>query len=256
MTIVSKNITQGKKIYFISDCHLGIPDYKSSLAREKKLVALLESIEPDAQEIYLLGDIFDFWFEYRHVVPKGYVRLLGKLAQLTDKGITINFFTGNHDMWVRNYFKDELGLRLYNAAILCNYEGKTFYIAHGDGLGPGDYGYKFLKKIFSNFLCKWLFARLHPNFAYSLALFFSRRSRLARGETDSIYLGEEKERLICYAKNYLKTHDVDYFIFGHRHLPLDINIGKNSRYLNIGDWFSNFSYVVFDGQDVFLKKFE
>jgi len=256
LSIISKNITPGKNIYFISDCHLGIPDYKSSLIREKKLVAWLDTIESDAQEIYLLGDIFDFWFEYKHVVPKGYVRLLGKLAQLTDKGITVNFFTGNHDMWVKNYFKDELGLRIYKYAVFCNYEGSTFFIAHGDGLGPGDYSYKFLKIFFSNPICKWLFARLHPNFAYSLALFFSRRSRLARGETDSIYLGEEKERLICYAKNFLKKNDVDFFIFGHRHLPLDIKIGQKSRYLNIGDWFRNYTYVVFDGKEVQLKKFE
>lgn len=256
MSIISKNIAQGKSIYFVSDCHLGIPDYKSSLAREKKLVAWLDAIEHDAQEIYLLGDIFDFWFEYKHVVPKGYVRLLGKLAQLTDKGITVNFFTGNHDMWVKNYFKDELGLRIYKSSVLCNYESKIFYIAHGDGLGPGDYSYKLLKKVFSNRMCKWFFARLHPNFAYSLALFFSRRSRLARGESDNVFLGEAKERLICYANNYLKNNNIDFFIFGHRHLPLDIKIDQKSRYLNIGDWFRNYTYVVFDGKEVYLKKFE
>ena len=255
MKIIKKDIVPGKKIYFISDSHLGIPDYKSSLKREILLVKFLNEIKDDAQEIYLMGDIFDFWFEYKYVVPKGYVRLLGKLAELTDAGITVNFFTGNHDMWIRNYFKDELNLRIYKKPIVCDYNDKTFFIAHGDGLGKGDQGYKFLKKIFSNGLCKWLFARLHPDFAFAIALLFSRRSRLARGNSDSIFLGQDKERLILYAEACVKDNKIDFFIFGHRHLPLDMELSNKSRYINIGDWYSNFSYVVFDGSEVSLKKY-
>lgn len=255
MKTIKKDIDTGKKVYFVSDCHLGIPDYKSSLKREKLLVGFLDDIKNDAQEIYLLGDIFDFWFEYKYVVPKGYVRLLGKLAELTDAGITVNFFTGNHDMWIKSYFKDELNLRIYKNPLICEYNNKNFFIAHGDGLGRGDISYKFLKKIFSNSFCKWSFARLHPNFAFWLAFLFSRRSRIARGNSDSIYLGKDKERLILYAKEYYKNNKIDYFIFGHRHLPIDIDIDGNFRYLNIGDWFSNFSYVEYDGNVVSLKKY-
>ncbi len=255
MNIIKKDIVADKKIYFISDSHLGIPDYKNSLKREKLLVKFLDEIKEDAQEIYLLGDIFDFWFEYKYVVPKGYVRLLGKLAEITDAGITVNFFTGNHDMWIKNYFKDELNLRIYKEPIVCDYNDKIFFIAHGDGLGRGDVSYKLMKMIFSNSICKWLFARLHPNFAFTIALLFSRRSRLARGNSDSIFLGQDKERLILYAEEFSKNDKVDFFIFGHRHLPMDMKLKGSNRYLNIGDWFSNFSYVLFDGKEVSLKKY-
>lgn len=255
MKTLKKDIPSGKKIYFISDCHFGIPDYNSSLKREKLLVKFLDEIKYDAREIYLLGDIFDFWFEYKYVVPKGYVRLLGKLAEITDAGITVNFFTGNHDMWVRNYFKDELHLHIYKKPVICNYNGKIFFIGHGDGIGPGDSSYKFIKKVFSNSLCKWLFARLHPNFAIKVALLFSHRSRIARGNSDSIFLGIEKERLILFSKEFSKNNKVDYFVFGHRHLPMDLEIDSSFRYVNIGDWYSNFSYVMYDGEEVFLKKY-
>ena len=255
MNIVKKDIEPNKKIYFISDAHLGIPDYNNSLKREKLLVKFLDDIKNDAQEIYLLGDIFDFWFEYKYVVPKGYVRLLGKLAELTDAGITVNFFTGNHDMWIKNYFKDELNLRIYKEPIMCDYNNKIFFIAHGDGLGRGDISYKLMKRIFSNRFCKWLFARLHPNFAFALALLFSRRSRLSRGNSDNVFLGKDKERLILYAEKLSETEIIDFFIFGHRHLPMDLTLSDKNKFLNIGDWFSNYSYIVFDGEDVSLKKY-
>lgn len=244
-----------KNIYFVSDCHLGVPDYKSSLSREKMLVKWLDEIKNNAKEIYLLGDIFDFWFEYKSVVPKGFVRLLGKLAELTDEGIIINFFTGNHDMWVKDYFTKELNIKIIRESIIKQYGPYKFFIAHGDGLGPDDKGYKFLKKIFSNPLCKWLFSILHPNVGYGIANYFSRKSRIANENYDEIFLGEDKERLIIYAKEILEKENYDFFIFGHRHLPLDIKIGNNSRYINLGDWVSNFTYVVFDGNNLELKKY-
>ena len=244
----------GGKIYFASDFHLGVPTYEKSLEREKAIVRWLEMAEQDAAEIYLVGDVFDFWFEYKTVVPRGFVRLLGKLAQMTDKGIPIHFFTGNHDMWTFDYLEKEIGLKVHRAPIVVNYAGKSFMIGHGDGLGPGDNGYKFLKKVFANPLCKWLFARLHPNFGTGLALYLSRRSRIATGHIDEHFMGEENEWLICYIEDVLKKQPIDFFIFGHRHLPIDHAIGQ-ARYLNLGDWIKYNTYAVWDGQRLELVKF-
>lgn len=244
-----------KKIYFASDVHLGIPNFADSLVREKMFVAWLDEIKTDAQEIYLMGDLFDFWFEYKSVVPKGYIRLLGKLAELTDAGIKVNLFTGNHDMWLFDYLPTELNINLFRKPIERTYSGKTFYLGHGDGLGPGDYKYKFIKKVFANKVCQWLFARLHPNFAFAIANYFSQSSRIATGNADDKYLGDEKEWLVVYCKEILQTKHFDYFIFGHRHLPLDIQLSEKSRYINLGDWVRYFTYAVFDGDKIELKKF-
>lgn len=244
------------KIYFISDFHLGVPDYESSLAREKKIVQWLNTIASDASEIYILGDVFDFWFEYKHVVPKGYVRILGKLAELADSGVKLHYFTGNHDMWVFNYLPKEIGMTVYREPVRREINGKMFFIGHGDGLGPGDHGYKFIKKVFANKFCQWLFARLHPNLGIGMANFWSRKSRIATGTTDKQYLGDDKEYLVVFSKDILKKEHIDYFIFGHRHLALDIKVGEGSRYLNLGDWIKYNTYAVFDGKELTLKKFE
>ena len=243
----------GKKIYFASDFHLGVPTYEKSLEREHRIVRWLDSIRNDAEELYLLGDVFDFWFEYRTVVPRGFVRLLGKLAELSDSGIKIHYFTGNHDMWTFDYLEKELNVTIYRAPIERVYNSKTFYIGHGDGLGPGDHGYKFIKKIFASKICQWLFARLHPNFGIGIANYFSKKSRIATGTTDENFLGEEKEWLVIYSKEILAKKHFDYLIFGHRHLPLDIKI-NDSRYINLGDWIQYFTYGVFDGENFELKK--
>ncbi|MFN8154299.1 MAG: UDP-2,3-diacylglucosamine diphosphatase [Bacteroidia bacterium] len=249
-------LPHGKSIYFISDFHLGVPDHARSLEREKKIVRWLNSIRDKAAAIYLMGDVFDYWFEYKHAVPKGYVRLLGKLAELSDAGVELHYFTGNHDMWVFDYLPNEIGLQLHREPIFRDYNGKKFYLGHGDGLGPGDHGYKFIKKVFANRLAQWLFARIHPNFGISLMKYFSKKSRIATGDDDSIFLGEDKEWLVIHCKEVLKKEYFDYFIFGHRHLPLDIRLNENSRYLNLGEWISHFMYAEFDGQDVMLLKFE
>ena len=243
----------GKKIYFASDFHLGVPTYEKSLEREHRIVRWLDSIRNDAEELYLLGDVFDFWFEYRTVVPRGFVRLLGKLAELSDSGIKIHYFTGNHDMWTFDYLEKELNVTIYRAPIERVYNSKSFYIGHGDGLGPGDHGYKFIKKIFASKICQWLFARLHPNFGIGIANYFSKKSRIATGTTDEKFLGEEKEWLVIYSKEILAKKHFDYLIFGHRHLPLDIKI-NDSRYINLGDWIQYFTYGVFDGENFELKK--
>jgi UDP-2,3-diacylglucosamine hydrolase len=244
------------KTYFASDFHLGIDGRLSSLERERQIVRWLETIEADAEAIYLVGDVFDFWFEYRTVVPRGYTRLLGKLATLRDRGIPIYFFTGNHDMWVFDYFEKELDIPTYRKPIIREIQGKTFMIGHGDGLGPGDHGYKFLKKVFANPVCQWLFARFHPNFGFFLAQYWSGKSRAANPGEDQ-FLGEAGEWLLQYANEQLEQQDIDYFIFGHRHLPIDHTLKNGiSRYINLGEWLEYNSYAVFDDSGLSLQFFE
>jgi UDP-2,3-diacylglucosamine hydrolase len=247
-----------KKTYFASDFHLGIDANLTSVEREKKIVRWLNSIQNDAETIYLVGDIFDFWFEYKTVVPKGYVRLLGTLATLRDAGIKISFFTGNHDMWMFRYLEDEMGIPIHRQPIITQINGKTFFIGHGDGLGPGDHSYKFLKKIFASPLCQWLFARLHPNFGVGVATYWSHSSRAAQPTWEMEFLGEDQEWLIQYAnKKLLEQPNIDYFVFGHRHVPTDFLLKNNkSRYMNIGDWMFNYSYGVFDGEKMKIDFFE
>ena len=252
-TLTDINLLPGKKLYFASDFHLGVPNNAQSLHREKKLVQWLTDIEKDAQHIFLVGDIFDFWFEYKTVVPRGYTRLLGKIASLVDNGIHIHYFTGNHDMWTFGYLEEELGVKLYRNPIEIKVNNKSFYIGHGDGLGPGDNGYKFIKKVFASPLSQWLFARLHPNFGIGLANFWSGKSRAANGPIDEVFLGEDKEWLIIYCKEVLQKKHYDYFIFGHRHLLLDIALPNNSRYINLGDWFKKPHCAAFDGVSLQLK---
>lgn len=242
------------KIYFASDLHLGVPTKEKSLERERLFVRWLEEIKTDAEAIYLMGDIFDFWFEYKTAVPRGFTRVIGKLAELSDAGIPIHFFTGNHDMWTFDYLSEEIGMTIYREAVEAEIKGKKFFLGHGDGLGPGDKGYKIMKKFFSSRLCQWLFARLHPNFGIGIAAYWSRKSRIANGTKDEQFHGEN-EWLSQYCKQKMKSIDVDYFIFGHRHLPLDIDLGDNCRYINLGEWVNYNSYAVFDGEKVELKTF-
>ena len=246
-------VPEGKKIYFLSDFHLGVPDQQTSLSREKRIVAFLDAINEDACMVFVLGDLFDFWFEYRKVVPKGYVRILGKLAELTDKGIAVHFFVGNHDMWMSGYFESELNIPVYFQERAYEFNGKKFIIGHGDGLGPGDQGYKLLKTVFRNPFCQFLFGLIPPAVGISIAEYFSRKSRIATGNTEDHFLGEDKEWLIQYCKSVLAKDQVDFFIFGHRHLPIDVELNTTSRYINLGDWVKYDSYAVFDGDQVVLK---
>ena len=227
----------------------------NSKERELKVVRWLDAIKSDAEAIYLVGDVFDFWFEYRTVVPKGYVRFFGKLAELRDAGIPIYFFTGNHDMWMFRYFEDELDIPIYRNPIIREIKGKRFFIGHGDGLGPKDYAYKRMKKVFNNPLCQWLFGRLHPDYGVRLASFASQSSRNHKGDID--YTIKEEEWLYAYAVRKIKTVEVDYFVFGHRHIAMDLTLpdGK-TRYLNTGEWFDKCSYLVVDDNEVKLQFFE
>jgi UDP-2,3-diacylglucosamine hydrolase len=249
-------ILTNKKIYFASDFHLGVPTHEASVLREKRVCSWLEDIRHDAAEIFLVGDIFDFWYEHKYTIPKGSVRLQGKIAEITDAGIPVHFFTGNHDLWMKDYFQEELGVTVSHEPVTRTFNGKTFYIGHGDGLGPGDGWYKVLKSIFTNRACQWLFSRLHPNLSFYIARRSSRRSRHITGDSDREFLGKENEWLYQYAAEYLKNHKVDYFVFGHRHLPLDLRLPGNTRYINLGDWISYNTYAVFDGQDLSLKTYQ
>jgi len=245
-----------QKIYFASDQHFGIPDLQSSKIREKKFMSWLDEVKLDAKAIFLLGDLFDFWFEYKTVVPKGFVRVLGKIAELRDSGIPIYFFVGNHDLWMIDYFETELGIPVYYQPKEYQFEGKTFLIGHGDGLGPGDKGYKRMKKVFSHPFSKWFYRWLHPDIGVKLAQYLSTKNKLISGAEDVKFLGEENEWLAQYAKRKLEQKHYDYFLFGHRHMPMEIKVGKNSTYINTGDWITHFTYAVFDGKDLSLKTYK
>lgn len=246
------SLPSGKRIYFVSDIHLGAPNATASREREHLFVAWLDEIAADAHAVYIVGDLFDFWFEYRRAVPRGFVRTLGKLAELSDKGILISFFLGNHDMWMSGYFEEELNIPVFHEPVLHHWNGVGFYIGHGDGLGPGDGGYKFLKRIFRNPVCKWLFGKLHPDVGIWLADFWSGRSRSHASEEE--WLGKEEEWLAIYSEKMSQLCDARFFIFGHRHLTIDLMLSdRASRYINLGEWFDSRSYAVFDGTNLSIE---
>jgi len=248
-------IPKGKKIYFASDNHLGAPTMGKSYPREKKFVAWLDEIKEDAAAIFLLGDLFDFWFEYKTVVPKGFTRTLGKLVEISDSGIPIHYFVGNHDLWMNGYFEEELNIPVYHEPKEFTFNDKTFLIGHGDGLGPGDKGFKRMKKVFTNPVAKWFYRWLHPDLGVKMAQYFSVKNRLISGEEDVKFLGEDKEWLVQYCKKKLQEKHRDFFVFGHRHLPLTIDLNKKAKYINLGDWISYYTYGVFDGDRLELKEY-
>jgi len=249
-----------KKIYFVSDFHFGVPDPASSRKREDLFVLWLDSVRADAGEIFLMGDLFDFWFEYKTVVPRGYTRLLGKLAELTDSGIKIHLFRGNHDMWAFDYLNKELQIEIHREPEIHIFNKKAFYLAHGDGLGPGDHGYKLIKKIFQSRINQWLFRWIHPDIGIRLGLHWSRKSRYAN-QRDEAHESNEKQlinsRLSVYSKKVLESNpEIDYFIFGHWHYPLEIKLTDKATQLSLGDWLDHFTYAVFDGETVKLIAYQ
>lgn len=243
------------KLYFASDFHLGAGMYPQYREREARLVRWLDSIKADAAEVFLMGDVFDFWFEYKTVVPKGHLRFLGKLAELADAGVKFYFFKGNHDMWMFDYFERELGATIISDELEIERNGKKFYLHHGDGLGPGDKSYKFLKKFFRSRFCQWLFARVHPNLGVGVANYWSGRSRATNKKKPYRKAGQH-EWLVTYSNQLLKTHFYDYLIFGHRHQPFDIPLNAESRYINLGEWMDHNTFAVFDGDNLTLQYFE
>ena len=246
---------KNKKIYFASDNHLGSPNAKESLVRERKFVAWLDEVKKDASAIYLLGDLFDFWFEYNSVIPKGFTRTFGKLAEISDLGINIHFFVGNHDMWMREYFQKELNINVYYSPQKIQIDNKKFFIAHGDGLGPNDKSYKRMKKVFKNPFFQWLFKWVHPDIGVKLGQYLSKKNKLNSAKDDLIFKDNDSEWLTQYCKMKLKENHYDYFIFGHRHLPLEIDLNSKSKYINLGDWITHFTYAVFDNGKIKLLKY-
>jgi UDP-2,3-diacylglucosamine hydrolase len=243
------------KIFFISDVHLGLYPANRSIEREKKLVQWLDVIKNEAAELYLLGDIFDFWHEYRKVVPRGFTRFLGKLAEISDNGTKIHFFTGNHDVWVYDYLPAEIGMTIYRNHVVRDLDGYRFYIGHGDGVGKGDVGYKILKAVFTNRILQWFFARIHPNASLAFGHRWSRSSRYAKGIIAEPYRGDEREWQVAFARKTIQSEPYDYFIFGHRHLPFDIGIGEKTRVINLGDWITHFTYAVWHNKTLELHSF-
>ncbi|WP_445748479.1 UDP-2,3-diacylglucosamine diphosphatase [Polaribacter sp.] len=253
--MISITTSHNKKVYFASDQHLGAPTMEASFPREKKFVAWLESIKNDAEAIFLLGDLFDFWFEYKTVVPKGFTRVLGKLAEISDSGIPIYFFVGNHDLWMKDYFEKELNIPVFHKPQEFLINQKKFFIGHGDGLGPEDIGYKRMKKVFTFPLFKWMFRWLHPDLGVKLGQYMSVKNKMISGEEDFKFLGAENEWLVQYCKKKLQENHYDYFVFGHRHLPLEIELAENSKYVNLGDWINYFTFAEFDKNRLILKEY-
>jgi UDP-2,3-diacylglucosamine hydrolase len=245
-------LEKGSKIYFASDFHLGLPAGSSPVEREKKVVRWLTRIATDAKEIYLLGDIFDFWWEYKLVIPKGFTRFLGTIASLTDSGIPVHFFTGNHDMWMGKYLVDECGIIIHRSPLLTTFNGKNFYLAHGEGLGSKDFGYKILLSIFRNRPLQTLYSILHPTIGVGIGHRWSLNSRLGKGVTLA-FMGEEKEDLIRHSKNILEKNQIDYFIYGHRHLAMTYKLKQGAEIVFLGDWIQNGFYAEWNGNELIFR---
>ncbi len=254
MEVKAINLVEGKKIYFASDFHLGAPDYTSSLIREKKIIRWLDQIKSDVQELFILGDVFDFWYEYPYLAPKGHVRFLAKIAEFTDENIPVSFFKGNHDMWMKKYLPQEIGVKVYDNELDLTINDHKMQIGHGDGLGPGDFSYKLLKKVFRSGWAKWLFSRFHPNFSFWIANTWSGHSRL-HNKDDEKHLGE-KEYIYQYCQEQQELKNRDLYVFGHRHLPMEMELKNGGKYINIGEWIQYYTYGVFDGKSFTLSKYE
>jgi UDP-2,3-diacylglucosamine hydrolase len=255
MKEIKIDIASDKSIFFASDFHLGAPNKTKSLERELKIIRWLDSIKNSAAAIFLVGDLFDFWHEYKRVIPKGYIRFQGKLAELVDAGIPVYIFTGNHDMWMYGYFTEELGIPVLRNPTLVTAAKKKIFVAHGDGLGPGDQQYKLLKQVFDNKMCQWLFRQIHPDLGMKIANLWSAKSRISSSTDETTKFLGEGEWLWTYAKEQEAKSHHDCYIFGHRHLPIDVPVGDNSQYINLGEWVNYYSYAEFNGKDFVLHTF-
>ena len=256
MKEIKIDISSGKSIFFASDFHLGAPNKAESYERELKIIRWLDSIKSSASAIFLVGDLFDFWHEYKKVIPKGFIRFQGKLAELVDAGISLYIFTGNHDMWMYGYFTEELGIPVLRKPTVVTAGNKRIFVAHGDGLGPGDHQYKILKKVFDNSICQWLFRQIHPDLGMRIANLWSAQSRISSSSDDTAKFLGDGEWLLTYAKEQeTKTHH-DFYVFGHRHLPIDVPVSEDSQYINLGEWVNYYTYAEFNGKDFVLHRFE
>ncbi len=256
MEKIKISLPEGKSVYFASDMHLGVRGFLHTREKEKLIVRWMDEIRPDCHVLVLCGDVFDFWYEWKKVVPKGYVRILAKIAEFVDAGIPVYYFSGNHDMWAKDYFVEETGVVLFHEPREFDISGKRFFVGHGDGLGPKDRKFKMMKALFKNRFARWLFSHLlHPDFAIRLADYFSRRSRTATGRSENTYLGDDCEWLYMFCTDTLKKEHFDYFIFGHRHLAIDKRLEERARYINLGDWLTFYTYGQWDGREFHLKTY-
>lgn len=248
------NTQAGKKVFFAGDFHLGMPNETESLAREKRICAWLRSIADEAQHIFLMGDLFDVWLEYKHSVPKGYTRFLGCLAELRDQGIPITVFSGNHDLWMYGYFEKEFSIKVYHEPIRIKIDDQVIILGHGDGIWKGEKKYRILKSVLRNKICQGLYKWLHPDLGIPLARYFSKRGH--SNKEDNLSKGDDKEYIIQFCKAHSAHHpEVNYYIFGHRHLTNDYEVKKSTRYINTGDWISYNSYVEFESGRAELKHY-
>lgn len=242
-------------IYFVSDVHLGAPALKNNRERELLFAQWLDEIKYNVAELYLMGDIFDFWFEYKKVIPRGFSRILGRLADIADSGVPVHIFAGNHDLWLKDYLAEELGATIHHTQCIKEIRGKSFFLAHGDGLDVKDKGYLFLKKLFTSKPLQWLFARIHPNAAFYLAHKWSAYSRLSKSDYQDDFMVNQDE-MYKFAADFLKTKQVDYFVMGHRHRMVNKQMEGNASFVLLGDWINSFSYGVFDGENFKLKQYK
>jgi len=248
-------IPKGKKVFFASDIHLGLNTFEKSIEREKRFIKWLDKIKPECQVLFLLGDVFDFWYEYRKVIPRGFTRFLGKLSEFTDSGIEVHLFTGNHDVWIFDYLPLETGVILHRNLVSVKINKLNFILGHGDGVCPKDKGYRILRHIFTNKIMQFLFSRLHPNLALWFGHKWSQHSRISKGIAEA-YLGDDKEYQVIFAKQFLKSADINYFIFGHRHHPMDLKLKEGSHLINLGEWIHSNSFASFDGNEAKLEFFK
>ena len=246
-----------KNVYFLSDAHLGSLAIEHGRTQERRLVNFLDSIKHKAAAVYLLGDMFDFWYEFKYVVPRGYTRFLGKLSELSDMGVEIHYFTGNHDIWAYNYLETECGVVLHTQPLTTEIYGKIFFLAHGDGLGDPDKKFKLLRWLFHNRFCQVMFSTIHPRWSMWFGMQWAKHSRLKRKNNEEPpYMGERREHLVLFTKKYIQYHsNVDYFIYGHRHIELDLQLTKKARMLILGDWITQFTYAMYDGEHMFLNEY-
>lgn len=249
-----------KKVYFISDMHLGVPSEEDSRSREKAAVRFLDSIKDDCEQLFIMGDLFDFWYEYKRVVPKGFVRIQAKLAEFVDAGIPVMLFAGNHDIWTFSYLQKELGIQVFREPEMMTVKGKRFFLVHGDGRGKGDNGYKFLKWLFEGRLTQFLFRLIHPDIGLWIGLRWSMKHRVVKLERErkgDYYAVVDKTRLYRYAEAEAEKHpDVDFFVFGHQHKGMQYKTGQHAMTTIVGNWMWNRDYAVFDGNTVERKTFQ
>jgi UDP-2,3-diacylglucosamine hydrolase len=246
-----------KKIYFASDAHLGLEVYEDRFTAERRIVQWMDSIKPTCKALYFVGDMFDYWFEYKYVIPKGFVRFIGKMAEFIDDGIPVYLYTGNHDVWMFGYFQEEIGATVYTKETILTLEGKNFYVAHGDGLGDPSLSFRFMRGFFRNKFCQFLYKWIHPDLTMPFGRAWSKSNRKKkRGNAAESYLGEEKEFLVQFAKKHSQTNDIDFYVFGHRHIVLDLTIEGNKRVIILGDWITNFTYAEWDGEHFEIKRYE